>query len=80
MTFLLIFTVNVNNSPFKKKKGKIPAHRREAVGEKYFKSKRETGRQSFIIVSLHAALHNSQPLLGLAFIAEQCVSFGKNTN
>lgn len=36
-TFLLIFSVNVNDSQFGKKKGKISAHKREAVTAKCLK-------------------------------------------
>lgn len=51
-TFLLIFSVNVNDSQFGKKRGKISAHKREAVAERsVLKSIREAGRESFIIAS-----------------------------
>lgn len=51
-TFLLIFSVNVNDSQFGKKRGKISAHKREAVAEQsVLKSIREAGRESFVIAS-----------------------------
>lgn len=64
-TFLLIFSVNVNDSQFGKKKGKYQHTRGKQSQRSVLKSSREVWRESFIIASQHAALHNSEPFAGI---------------